>query len=269
MACSVRIHTGLETGYPDNMDYARIYRAFIADRLRSETPAVFEKHHIIPRSLGGGDGAENIIKLSPEDHFFAHLLLAKAHGGMLWVPVVMWLGGDRRSWAGKRSRLAYGWAARTAKKAVSGSGAHQYDKTIYVLEHKSGATFSGTQAEMFERLGISRPGANLLVKRKLPSMDGWFFPDQKPKFIGRGSRKGADHPMAVKTKIHFCHVDGREFVGTQYEMHVTNGISKAGSCTLASGKRTISKGWYVKGRPPARLGRACAYRATEGAGVTA
>lgn len=64
------------------MDYARIYAEFIADRLakQPEKPAYFEVHHIKPRSLGGGDEPENLIRLTPEDHYFAHLCLAKAKG---------------------------------------------------------------------------------------------------------------------------------------------------------------------------------------------
>jgi hypothetical protein len=71
------------------MDYSRIYQEFIADRrLREGGLAGYtEKHHIKPRSLGGGDEPENLIRLTAGDHFFAHLLLAKAHGGGLWYAV--------------------------------------------------------------------------------------------------------------------------------------------------------------------------------------
>lgn len=70
------------------MNYARIYEQFIADRLgkQPEHPVYFERHHIKPRCLGGGDEPENIIRLTPEDHIFAHVLLAR------------WLD-DRGSWA--------------------------------------------------------------------------------------------------------------------------------------------------------------------------
>lgn len=43
-----------------------------------------EKHHIIPRCLGGLDTAENIVSLSARQHFIAHFILAKAYGGTLW-----------------------------------------------------------------------------------------------------------------------------------------------------------------------------------------
>jgi hypothetical protein len=243
------------------MNYQSIYDQFIADR-RSKKHGVdtyTESHHVLPRSLGGGDGSENLIDLLPEDHFFAHLLLAKIHGGMLWVPVVMWLGGDRRNWAGRRSRLEYGWAKKAAIQTVSGSGAHQYDHTVYRLEHKDGRTFHGTQAEISVALGLTRSGVNLLVKGKMASLRGWYLEGKRPPFMGRGSRKGTSHPMAVQTKTKFIHVDGRKFVGTQYELHLVHGVSKSGACELVNGKRSVSLGWYVEGRPPRSLGRAASY----------
>ena len=67
------------------MNYARIYDEFIADRRLKPAPDGYsEVHHVVPRSMGGGNNAINLIRLTPEDHYFAHLLLAKAHGGKMW-----------------------------------------------------------------------------------------------------------------------------------------------------------------------------------------
>ena len=35
-----------------------------------------ERHHIIPRCLGGGNEEENLIDLFAKEHFIAHKLLA-------------------------------------------------------------------------------------------------------------------------------------------------------------------------------------------------
>lgn len=94
------------------MNYAKIYERFIAARRLVERDLTyFEKHHIIPRSLGGGNGMANLIRLSPDDHFFAHLLLAKIYGSkMIYAAQMM------RNRVGKvRGRLArdrYAWVAR-------------------------------------------------------------------------------------------------------------------------------------------------------------
>lgn len=51
----------------------------IIQRAQSRTihPKVVEKHHIIPKSLGGGNGLDNLVKLSPREHYICHLLLTK------------------------------------------------------------------------------------------------------------------------------------------------------------------------------------------------
>lgn len=67
------------------MDYRKIYKSFIDSRIDRNLSGYYEKHHIIPSSLGGGDEQSNIIKLKAREHFFAHMLLARIHGGPMWA----------------------------------------------------------------------------------------------------------------------------------------------------------------------------------------
>lgn len=48
-----------------------------------------EKHHIIPKSLGGNNKKSNIVVLTGREHFIAHVLLAHIHGKGMWQAVVM------------------------------------------------------------------------------------------------------------------------------------------------------------------------------------
>jgi hypothetical protein len=41
-----------------------------------------EKHHIIPKSIGGNDSTDNIVKLTAKEHFICHLLLVKMTTGL-------------------------------------------------------------------------------------------------------------------------------------------------------------------------------------------
>lgn len=77
------------------MNYPKIYSDFISDRKskESELKSYSEKHHILPRSLGGKDDPENLINLSARDHVFAHLLLAKIHGGPMFYAYWMMVSG--------------------------------------------------------------------------------------------------------------------------------------------------------------------------------
>jgi hypothetical protein len=63
----------------NNSKYTRWYYQLM-DRARSRnlpTGSYIEKHHIIPRCLGGNDSLENLAKLTAREHFIAHWLLTK------------------------------------------------------------------------------------------------------------------------------------------------------------------------------------------------
>jgi hypothetical protein len=61
------------------------YKKFI-DALRNQRiDGYFEKHHILPRSMGGSDDASNIICLTLRQHYIAHWMLWKMYGGKMAV----------------------------------------------------------------------------------------------------------------------------------------------------------------------------------------
>ena len=61
------------------MDYKNIYYSII-ERHRNQSD-ITEKHHIIPKSLGGDDTPENLVEVSPRVHYILHLLLYKMTSG--------------------------------------------------------------------------------------------------------------------------------------------------------------------------------------------
>lgn len=61
------------------MDYAKIYNSLINRAKNRILEGYQERHHIIPRCLGGSDDMNNIVGLTPEEHYIAHLLLVKIH----------------------------------------------------------------------------------------------------------------------------------------------------------------------------------------------
>jgi len=93
------------------MNYKRIYDSIIErskDRLPPE--GYVERHHIIPRCMGGSDDKENIAVLTPEEHFLCHVLLVKMfpeHGRLIYAVNQM-----GRAIRGKKRRKLYGWLKR-------------------------------------------------------------------------------------------------------------------------------------------------------------
>ena len=66
------------------LDFQR-YSKFIESRKQRELlEGVYtEKHHILPKALGGGDEEENLIILTGREHFIAHLMLWKTYKGKM------------------------------------------------------------------------------------------------------------------------------------------------------------------------------------------
>ncbi|MFA6199161.1 MAG: HNH endonuclease signature motif containing protein [Bacteroidales bacterium] len=99
------------------MVYKKHYEALIERCLNRELieNQYYEKHHIIPRCLGGVDDS-NIVNLTPEEHYLAHLLLVKMYPdeSKLWFSCLMMCNGLAR----KNNKL-YGWVRKNCMKHLS------------------------------------------------------------------------------------------------------------------------------------------------------
>lgn len=66
------------------MNYQRQYDLLIAKaRARGKVNGYSESHHVVPRACGGSDAKENLVDLTFREHYVAHWLLAKIHGGKM------------------------------------------------------------------------------------------------------------------------------------------------------------------------------------------
>lgn len=69
------------------MNYSAHYSLLIERAKLRTTTGYKEAHHIIPKCLGGTDNPSNLVDLTAREHYIAHILLAKIHGGTLWHAV--------------------------------------------------------------------------------------------------------------------------------------------------------------------------------------
>lgn len=101
------------------MNYSEIYNQLISNRKRNALSAKLtaERHHIVPVALGGGNEKGNLVRLTPREHFIAHRLLAKIHGGPMWSAIVL-MSGIKRYGAIRNGSL-YEKARREHTKTVS------------------------------------------------------------------------------------------------------------------------------------------------------
>jgi hypothetical protein len=62
--------------------YYKYYFNIINSATNNQKTGYTEKHHIIPKSLGGSDDAENLVTLTAREHFICHWLLTKMTTGV-------------------------------------------------------------------------------------------------------------------------------------------------------------------------------------------
>jgi hypothetical protein len=61
------------------MNYQNIYESLITKRQNTPATGYTERHHILPKSMGGSDDPSNLVVLTGREHWVAHLLLYKIH----------------------------------------------------------------------------------------------------------------------------------------------------------------------------------------------
>lgn len=103
------------------MNYKQIYDSLINRGLQRTLPedTYFEKHHIIPKCMGGLNDSENLVKLTPEEHYVAHQLLVKIYPevkGLSYAAKMMTV----TSKFMVRTNKLYGWVKRAARNACVG-----------------------------------------------------------------------------------------------------------------------------------------------------
>ena len=93
------------------MNYAKIYNALIERARNREVDGYVERHHIVPRCMGGTDNRDNLVALTPEEHYVAHQLLVKMYPeekSLAWAAIRM----THHSTDNRSTNKLYGWLKR-------------------------------------------------------------------------------------------------------------------------------------------------------------
>src|ERR1700756_5622898 len=116
------------------MNYQRIYNQLIERAQHRVIDGYSERHHIVPRCMNGSDDRSNLVALTPEEHFVAHVLLVKMFPEQknLICAVSRMCQGHK----GFRRRKMYGWLRRRfiirvseiTSKRQSGEGNSHFGK---------------------------------------------------------------------------------------------------------------------------------------------
>lgn len=98
------------------MDYKKHYINLITTRYnrKREKNVYYEKHHIIPKCLGGSNKKENIVYLTPREHYIAHWLLYRIRPHSNKLSYSFWI----MNWPGtKKVKREYRISSRMYEEA--------------------------------------------------------------------------------------------------------------------------------------------------------
>lgn len=72
------------------MNYEKIYNQIVNRAKNRILECYTEKHHIIPRCMGGSDDKENLVSLTAREHFLCHHLLVRIYPENIKLKFALW-----------------------------------------------------------------------------------------------------------------------------------------------------------------------------------
>ena len=72
------------------MNYRRIYDQIIDRARQRELGSYTEKHHIVPRCMGGSNEKDNLVRLTAREHFILHWILHLLHPANRRLAYAFW-----------------------------------------------------------------------------------------------------------------------------------------------------------------------------------
>lgn len=154
------------------MNYIKHYNALI---MRSQTRILegyVEKHHILPKCLGGSNDRANIAVLTPEEHFLAHQLLIKMYPGnrnLVYATQLMTV----HQTAARVNNKLFGWLRRRCAASMS----IQVKNWIAKNGHPKGFLGKKHNVEDIDRItaGIRQSAIEKRVVIYAYNIDGTFY----------------------------------------------------------------------------------------------
>lgn len=236
------------------MNYQKIYNDFIENRKIKKVKGYSEKHHILPRCLGGTDEKQNLIILFASDHLFAHLLLARVYGWSMWfglkamLEMASWSNKDRIS-TNKSKRFHFEIARKRVaeyySKNYSGENSPSADiKKYFLYKHikEAGYIAYGTRFKLAAQTGLSTKQIGQLINGYNFSSNGWFNKDVNP--LGLTEKNDAYRYKNRNVKYTVYNENGYKIILNRYELGLM--IGKSNACDLLRGAVIWSQGFTLR-----------------------
>lgn len=234
------------------MDYSYIYYNLIHKAKHRSLDGYKEKHHIVPKCVGGDDNPDNLVELTPEEHYVAHLLLIKIYPKnrlLIHAAVMMTVSGKDHC----RNNKLYGWLRRKHSNSVSvnqsGAGNSQFGRywicnTLTGEVKRINANDSIPAGWIRGKTGFT---SCEVCRKNTGSKQRRFCIDHKPKSIAPKSPMAKGSPSALKLSA-YCKKRPKE----QHPQYGKRWVHKEGTQKMilkADLSRYVVDGW-TEGKIP-------------------
>lgn len=108
--------------------YTRCYYRIINDAKSRKLNQECQRHHVVPKSLGGDNSKENIVRVTPREHYVCHLLLVKMTHGRNRSKMIFAFFRFKPKGSGVNSSIAYARFVTSFKKHLTGEDNHFFGK---------------------------------------------------------------------------------------------------------------------------------------------
>lgn len=130
--------------------YTKWYNSIVSNAMQRTVSDVYtENHHIVPKSLGGTDSKENLVKLTAKEHFLCHYLLTKMTSGQSYYKMCFAFNSFRRS-SSNQEREISGRQYETIRRIVSAARSDFLKGNTYNLGKKRGPLSEETKRKISE-----------------------------------------------------------------------------------------------------------------------
>jgi hypothetical protein len=168
------------------MDYSGIYIELMERATDRIIDGYTEKHHIIPRCMGGDDKPRNLVLLTASEHYLAHQLLVKIYpknNKLIFAASLMTT--DKKG--NRINNKIFSWLKI---KALEANKSRKYSKETRAKMSESGKNRAPMSDETKSRISESTKG-----KKKPP------FSDETKRKMSESSKKRVRAPFSNETKL--------------------------------------------------------------------
>ena len=154
------------------MNYEAHYNKLIERAKDRLLEGYTERHHVVPKCMGGDDSEENLVHLTPEEHYVAHQLLVKMYPDshkLLYAARAMTMLDIHEK---RTKNKEYGWLKRR-KREIDSARMKGNQLTLGVEPWNKGKKWDKeTRKKMSQaKLGVKRPDI-AKMKQKAVIIDG-------------------------------------------------------------------------------------------------